>query len=64
VAIWIDWHSHHMPPEVAEKFAVWTGKKPAAAAPLKKGFAAIEQQPDPEHIKRFTEKNSRELLHL
>jgi predicted TIM-barrel fold metal-dependent hydrolase len=32
--------------------------------PLKKGFAAIEQQPDPEHIKRFTEKNSRNLLHL
>jgi predicted TIM-barrel fold metal-dependent hydrolase len=32
--------------------------------PLEKGFAAIEQQPDPEHIKRFTEKNSRNLLHL
>ena len=32
--------------------------------PLKKGFAAIEQQPDPEHIKRFTEANSRRLLHL
>jgi aminocarboxymuconate-semialdehyde decarboxylase len=32
--------------------------------PLKKGFAAIEQQPNPQHIKSFTEKNSRKLLHL
>jgi predicted TIM-barrel fold metal-dependent hydrolase len=32
--------------------------------PLKKGFAAVEQQTDPDHVKRFTEKNSRTLLHL
>src|SRR5213593_1328918 len=28
MAIWIDWHSHHTPPEVVEKFAAFTGKKP------------------------------------
>lgn len=32
--------------------------------PLKKGFAAIEAQTNPEHAKSFTEKNSRRLLHL
>jgi predicted TIM-barrel fold metal-dependent hydrolase len=32
--------------------------------PLKKAFAAVEQQPEPERIKRFTEKNSRSLLRL
>jgi 5-carboxyvanillate decarboxylase len=32
--------------------------------PLSKGFAAISAQPNPEHVKRFTEKNSRRLLHL
>jgi aminocarboxymuconate-semialdehyde decarboxylase len=32
--------------------------------PLKKGFAAIDAQTDPEHVKSFTEKNSRRLLHL
>src|SRR5881296_1056902 len=28
MAMWIDWHSHHTPPEVVEKFAAFTGKKP------------------------------------
>ena len=32
--------------------------------PLKKGFAAVDAQSDPEHVKSFTEKNSRRLLHL
>jgi predicted TIM-barrel fold metal-dependent hydrolase len=32
--------------------------------PLAKGFAAIAAQPNPDHIKRFTEKNSRRLLHI
>ena len=32
--------------------------------PLAKGFAAIAAQPDPEHIKGFTERNSQRLLHL
>ena len=32
--------------------------------PLGKCFAAIEKQPNPEHVKSFTEKNSRRLLHL
>lgn len=32
--------------------------------PLKKGFAAIEAQTDPEHMKSFTERNSRRLLHI
>lgn len=26
--IWIDWHAHHTPPELAEKFGQLTGKKP------------------------------------
>jgi predicted TIM-barrel fold metal-dependent hydrolase len=32
--------------------------------PLTKGFAAISAQPNPEHVKNFTEKNSRNLLHI
>jgi predicted TIM-barrel fold metal-dependent hydrolase len=32
--------------------------------PLKKSFAAIDQQPNPQRIKSFTEKNSRKLLYL
>jgi predicted TIM-barrel fold metal-dependent hydrolase len=32
--------------------------------PLKKCFAAVEQQSRPEHVKSFTEKNSRKLLHI
>jgi len=32
--------------------------------PLAKGFAAVNAQRDPEHIKSFTEKNSRRLLRL
>ena len=28
MAIWIDWHSHHTPPEVVEKFAQFTGRSP------------------------------------
>jgi aminocarboxymuconate-semialdehyde decarboxylase len=28
MASWIDWHSHHTPPEVAERFAAFTGNKP------------------------------------
>jgi len=28
MSTWIDWHSRHTPPEVVEKFAVFTGKKP------------------------------------
>ena len=32
--------------------------------PLSKGFAAISAQPNPDHVKSFTEKNSRRLLHL
>ena len=32
--------------------------------PLKKAFDAISQQTDPQHVKRFTEKNSRRLLHI
>jgi predicted TIM-barrel fold metal-dependent hydrolase len=32
--------------------------------PLKKGFAAVDAQSNPEHVKGFTEKNSRRLLHL
>jgi predicted TIM-barrel fold metal-dependent hydrolase len=32
--------------------------------PLSKGFAAISAQASPEHVKSFTEKNSRRLLHL
>ena len=30
--------------------------------PLKKCLAAVEKQSDPEHVKSFTEKNSRRLL--
>lgn len=32
--------------------------------PLSKGFAALSAQTDPEHVKSFTEKNSRRLLHI
>ena len=32
--------------------------------PLKKGFAAVDAQSNPEHVKGFTEKNSRRLLHI
>jgi hypothetical protein len=32
--------------------------------PLAKGFAAIAAQPNAAHIKSFTEKNSRRLLHI
>jgi predicted TIM-barrel fold metal-dependent hydrolase len=32
--------------------------------PLGKGFAAIAAQTNPEHVKSFTEKNSRRLLHI
>ena len=32
--------------------------------PLKKCLAAVEKQPNPEHIQSFTEKNSRRLLRL
>src|SRR5437870_2977708 len=28
MATWIDWHSHHTPAEVVERFGVLTGKKP------------------------------------
>ncbi len=32
--------------------------------PLKKGFAALDAQSDPERVKHFTEKNSRRLLRI
>jgi predicted TIM-barrel fold metal-dependent hydrolase len=32
--------------------------------PLSKGLAALAAQSDPEHVKTFTEKNSRQLLHI
>ena len=32
--------------------------------PLNKGFSALSAQSNPEHIKTFMEKNSRELLHI
>ena len=32
--------------------------------PLNKGFNAIMAQPNPDHIKGFMEKNSRQLLHI
>ncbi len=32
--------------------------------PLSKGFAAVNAQSDPEHVRSFTENNSRRLLHL
>ena len=32
--------------------------------PLKKSLASVEKQTNPEHVKRFTEKNSRRLLHI
>jgi len=32
--------------------------------PLSKALAAIDKQPNPEHVKSFTENNSRMLLHL
>jgi len=32
--------------------------------PLSQGFNALSAQSDPEHIKTFMEKNSRELLHI
>jgi predicted TIM-barrel fold metal-dependent hydrolase len=32
--------------------------------PLRKCFAAVNEQTNPQHIERFTEKNSRRLLHL
>jgi predicted TIM-barrel fold metal-dependent hydrolase len=32
--------------------------------PLRKCFAAVNAQTNPQHIKGFTEKNSRRLLHL
>ena len=32
--------------------------------PLSKGFAAVNAQSDPEHVKSFTEKNSRRLLRI
>lgn len=28
MSTWIDWHSHHTPPEIVERFAQLTGKKP------------------------------------
>jgi aminocarboxymuconate-semialdehyde decarboxylase len=32
--------------------------------PLSKGFSALQAQADPDHIKSFTERNSRTLLHI
>jgi predicted TIM-barrel fold metal-dependent hydrolase len=32
--------------------------------PLKKCFAAVDKQPNPAHVKSFTERNSRGLLHI
>lgn len=32
--------------------------------PLSKALRAVEEQPDPEHVKKFTERNSRKLLRL
>ena len=32
--------------------------------PLKKCFAAVDKQPNPAHVKSFTERNSRRLLHI
>jgi len=31
---------------------------------LKKGFVAVDAQSDPQHVRSFTEKNSRRLLHI
>jgi predicted TIM-barrel fold metal-dependent hydrolase len=31
---------------------------------LKKGFVAVDAQSDPQHVRNFTEKNSRRLLHI
>jgi hypothetical protein len=47
MAIWIDWHSHHTPPEVAARFAELTGKKPP-----------IENFDSPDSSKRVRELNA------
>jgi aminocarboxymuconate-semialdehyde decarboxylase len=39
MASWIDWHSHHTPPEVTEQFAAFTGSKPKIDDYDSTGFA-------------------------
>jgi aminocarboxymuconate-semialdehyde decarboxylase len=49
---------------MGEKNMVFGSDYCGGLGPLSKALAAIDKQPDPEHVKSFTEKNSRQLLHL
>ena len=50
--------------KMGEKNIVFGSDYCGGLGPLGKGFAAISAQTNPEHVKSFTEKNSRRLLHL
>jgi predicted TIM-barrel fold metal-dependent hydrolase len=50
--------------KMGEKNMVFGSDYCGGLGPLSKAFAAISAQPDPEHVKSFMEKNSRQLLHI
>ena len=49
---------------VGEERMVFGSDYCGGLGPLNKCFAAVEKQANPDHVKRFTEKNSRRLLHI
>jgi predicted TIM-barrel fold metal-dependent hydrolase len=49
---------------IGEEHVVFGSDYCGGLGPLKKGLAAVEKQSNPEHMKTFTEKNSRRLLHI
>ena len=49
---------------MGEEHVVFGSDYCGGLGPLKKGLAAVEKQSNPEHMKTFTEKNSRRLLHI
>ena len=56
MATWIAWHSHHTPPELAEEWGRFTGKKPH--------IDSFDSADFSKRLKSFTERNSGKLLHL
>ena len=50
--------------KMGEKNIVFGSDYCGGLGPLNKAFNAISLQANPEHVKRFTEKNSRQLLHI
>jgi predicted TIM-barrel fold metal-dependent hydrolase len=50
--------------KMGEKNIVFGSDYCGGLGPLSKGFSALSAQSNPEHIKTFMEKNSRELLHI